>query len=65
MWLGVNNTHKITGEGTGGDTKLMQFSLGVTKIDRFRNEIISGTACIGCFRRQRWGRLIEMVWEKG
>ena len=42
------------------EIKLLRFSLGVTRLDRIRNEYIRGTAHVGCFgdkareARLRW-----------
>ena len=43
------------------ELKMLRFSLGVTRMDRIRNEYIRGTAQVGRFGDKVRGE-IEMVW---
>ena len=53
------------------ELKMLRFSLGVTRMDKIRNEYIRGTAQVGKFgektreARLRWyGHLRRVYWEK-
>ncbi|KAK3523486.1 hypothetical protein QTP86_033978, partial [Hemibagrus guttatus] len=44
------------------ELKRLRFSLGVTRLDRIRNEYIRGTAHVGCLVDKVSGGQIKMVW---